>query len=455
MTTVVIGGGLAGLAAAVGLAAKGESVTLLESRSFCGGRAYSYTAPVIGDVVDNGQHVMLGCYHALFRYLSLIGSEQLVDIHSQLALPFQANAHATTWFRCPRLPAPLNLVAGIAKLCGLRDAMVLIRHRQDVMRDPRMRYVEWDQLSCADWLHQIQISKEGVHRFWEPLILAVMNDSPARVSVAPFLTALHRIATGTARDASLAISRVGLSELLVTPALKYITDRGATVRCGVTVGKLSVQDNRLTSLTTTTGEIISAQRVIFAVPPHALEKILETIPGTIALREMLGCWEESPILSVYLWYDRSVMDQAMVGLWGSPFHWVFCRKTLLDRHSRSDSASVSGNPVHGVTLVVSGASDFDKMSREDVVSEAIRTMNRYFPKSTEAQLLHRLVSREPHATVRLAPGTQRLRAAIKSPWANAQFIGDWTDTHLPATIEGAIASGLFAGENYPNSRAQS
>lgn len=102
--------------------------------------------------------------------------------------------------------------------------------------------------------------------------------------------------------------------------------------------------------------------------------------------------------------------------------------------------------MNGVTLVVSGASDFDKMSREDVVSDAIRTMNHYFPKTLEANLVHRLVSREPHATVRLSPGTQRLRTAIRSPWSNAQFIGDWTDTHLPATIEGAIASGLSAIE---------
>lgn len=437
MTTVVVGGGLAGLAAAVGLAAKGESVTLLESRSFCGGRAYSYTAPIIGDVVDNGQHVMLGCYHALFQYLDLIGSRNQIDIQPCLALPFQADAHASTWFRCPRLPAPLNLVAGIARLCGVRDAMALVRHRHDLLQDPCGRYVEWDQWSCADWLHHIQISKEGIQRFWEPLILAVMNDSPAQVSVAPFLAALHRIATGSARDASLAISRVGLSELLVAPALQYLEAHGATVRCGVTVGKITVQDNRLTSLTTTTGETIPAQRVIFAVPPRGLEKILEAVPGTIILREMLDCWDESPILSVYLWYDRPVMDQPMVGLWGSPFHWVFSRSVILQNSSPSVQSDI-----YGVTLVVSGASDFDKMSREDVVSEAMRTMNHYFPKSLEAQLLHRLVSREPRATVRLSPGTQRLRSAIKSPWANAQFIGDWTDTHLPATIEGAIASGL-------------
>ncbi len=424
MTTVIVGGGLAGLAAAVQLAAQGEPVTLLESRSFCGGRAYSYKAPIVGDTVDNGQHVMLGGYHAMFEYLTRIGSRDLIDIHPQLAIPFQSSHEGQTWFRCPTLPAPLGLTVGIARLCGVRDAWALVRHRHDLTDDPASHYLEWDQMSCAEWLHSLRISDEGVRRFWEPLILAVMNDASTQVSAAPFLSALHRIATGSAQDASLAISRVGLSDLFVAPALQFLERHGATVKCGTTVASLAVQDQKVVSLTTVAGETLPTSRIIFAVPPNALAKILEGVRGTIVLREMLGCWAESAILSVYLWYDRPIMDQPIVGLWGSPFHWVFSRS------------------VHCITLVVSGASDFDKMSREDVVEKAIQAANRYFPKSLEANLVHRLVSREPHATVRLAPGTQRLRTAIKSPWTNAQFIGDWTDTHLPATIEGAIASGL-------------
>lgn len=439
MTTVIVGGGLAGLAAAVNLTAKGERVTLLESRSFCGGRAYSYEAPVVGDTIDNGQHVMLGCYHATMDYLSLIGSRHFLDIQSQLAIPFFQDAKHVEKLHCPRLPSPLHLLVGIFKFCGAGDAWSLFRHRRELLDNPELHYLTWDQLSCAEWLETNQISKDGIRRFWEPLVLAVMNDSPARVSAAPFLSALHRIVSGTPEDASLAISRVGLSDLFVAPALKFLKERGSDVQTGVTVSKLIFQDNRIVSLTTLSGETLPVTKIIFAIPPRSLEKLLTEVPGTIVLREMLSCWEESPILSVYLWYDRPVVDEPIVGLWGSPFHWIFNRSALLSP-SPSGEDGVSGTSC--VTLVVSGASDFDKMSREDVVSEAIRTMNRYFPKSLEANLVHRLVSREPHATVRLAPGTQRLRTAIKSPWPNAQFIGDWTNTHLPATIEGAIASGL-------------
>lgn len=439
MTTVIVGGGLAGLAAAVGLTAKGERVTLLESRSFCGGRAYSYAAPVVGDTIDNGQHVMLGCYHATMDYLSLIGSRHFLDIQPQLAIPFLQDANHVEKLHCPRLPSPLHLLAGIFSFCGVGDAWSLFRHRRELLDNPALHYLAWDQLSCAEWLEKNRISKEGIRRFWEPLVLAVMNDSPARVSAAPFLSALHRIVSGTPEDASLAISRVGLSDLFVVPALKFLKERGSDVQTGVTVSKLIFQDNRIVSLSTLSGETLPITKIIFAIPPRSLEKLLTEVPGTIVLREMLSCWEESPILSVYLWYDRPVVDEPIVGLWGSPFHWIFNRSALVSP-SPSGEGGVRGKSC--VTLVVSGASDFDKMSREDVVSEAIRTMNRYFPKSLEANLVHRLVSREPHATVRLAPGTQRLRAAIKSPWSNAQFIGDWTDTHLPATIEGAIASGL-------------
>lgn len=440
MTTVIVGGGLAGLAAAVELTAKGERVTLLESRSFCGGRAYSYSAPVIGDTVDNGQHVLLGCYHATLKYLSLIGSRDLLDIQPQLALTFLQDADHASKLHCPRLPSPLHLLAGIFKFCGVGDAWALLRHRHELLGEPAPQYLEWDQMSVAAWLERVRISQAGIRRFWEPLVLAVMNDAPERVSAAPFLTALHRIVSGSPEDASLAVSRVGLSDLFVAPALRFLEEHGSAVRTGVTVAKVILQDDRIVSLSTVSGENIPVSKIIFAIPPQNLEKLLADIPGTIILREMLSCWDESPILSVYLWYDRPVVAESIVGLWGSKFHWVFNRHVIL---SAAKDLKASA---YCATLVVSGASDFEKMSREDVVSEAIRTMNRYFPKSLEANLLHRLVSREPHATVRLAPGTQRLRAAIKSPWSNAQFIGDWTNTHLPATIEGAIASGLFLSE---------
>lgn len=427
MTTVIVGGGLAGLAAAVTLAARGSRVTLLESRSFCGGRAYSYPAPVVGDTIDNGQHVLLGCYHDTLHYLSTIGSRNLLDIQPRLAIPFLEAGDAPTWLDCPPLPTPLHLLAGIARLCNFHDAWALIRARHELMGDPEKFYLTWDQMSCADWLTQLKISKEGIRRFWEPLILAVMNDAPARVSAAPFLAALHRIASGPRQAASLAISRVGLSDLFVAPALRFLDEKGCTVRSGVSVAAMTVQHHDIVSLTTATGEVIPTSRVIFAIPPRALGKILEAVPGTIVLREMLGCWEDSPILSVYLWFDRPVMDHPVVGLWGSPFHWAFNRP---------------GENAHGLTLVVSGASDFGLMNREDVIEKALAVVQQFFPKSHGAQLIHRMVSREPHATVRLSPGTQRLRAAIRSPWPNAQFIGDWTDTRLPATIEGAIASAL-------------
>ncbi len=450
MTTVIVGGGLAGLAAAVGLAAEGERVTLLESRSFCGGRAYSYLAPVMADIVDNGQHVLLGCYRATLRYLSLVGSRDLLELRPQLSLSFLSPPSSDgrgvngglDRFCCPRLPSPLHLLAGIFRFCGAGDAWALFRHRNEFLGDPLRHYLDWDQLSCAEWLGRLRVSREGIRRFWGPLILAVMNDAPARVSAAPFLAALHRIVSGTPQDASLAISRVGLSDLFVLPALRFLEERGSEVQTGVTVSGVTFQDHRIVSLALVSGEILPTSRIIFAIPPRGLEKLLVDTPGTIVLREMLSCWEESPILSVYLWYDRPVMDEPMIGLWGSKFHWVFCRRTLLDCHFHNETENGGKNSVHCIALVVSGTSDFDKMSREDVVGEAIRTMNRYFPGSLQARLLHRLVSREPHATVRLAPGTQRLRAAIRSPWPNAQFIGDWTDTHLPATIEGAIASGF-------------
>ncbi|MDO8311706.1 MAG: FAD-dependent oxidoreductase, partial [Sideroxyarcus sp.] len=280
MTTVIVGGGLAGLAAAVALTAKGERVTVLESRSFCGGRAYSYQAPVVGDTIDNGQHVMLGCYHATLKYLSLIGARDLLDIQPQLAITFLQDADHVSKLHCPRLPSPLHLLVGILSFCGMGDAWSLFRHRRDLLSDPASHYLDWDQMSCQEWLQRNRISHDGVQKFWEPLIYAVMNDAPARVSAAPFLAALHRIVSGSPEDASLAVSRVGLSDLFVAPALRFLQERGSVVRTGVTVSKISFQDDRIVSLSTVSEENIPVTKIIFAIPPRNLEKLLADVPGT-------------------------------------------------------------------------------------------------------------------------------------------------------------------------------
>jgi hydroxysqualene dehydroxylase len=229
---LIIGGGFAGLAAAVDLAEAGRRVLLLERRSFLGGRAYSFTDKTTGDTIDNGQHLMMGCYHRTFRFLEKIGSLDKLKFQPNPQVDFlqeEANGSVTrASFKCPRLPAPLHLLGGLARLktigWGDRLRALGVGLAVRMLDGHRDRLAE---ITVREWLDSLGQSERIQLRFWGPMALATLNEAPEVASADMFARVIELGFLRTKSDSAMVISRVGLSDLYTRQAQGFIEDRGA------------------------------------------------------------------------------------------------------------------------------------------------------------------------------------------------------------------------------------
>src|SRR5215510_13592529 len=242
-TVLILGGGFAGLAAAVDLAEAGRRVLLLERRSFLGGRAYSFTDKITGDTVDNGQHLMMGCYRRTLRFLEKIGSLDKLKFQGDPRVDFlheEANGsviHAS--FKCPPLPAPLHLLGGLARLktigWGDRLRALGVGLAVRTLDGDRDRLAE---ITVRQWLDSLGQSERIQRRFWGPMALATLNEVPEIASADMFARVIELGFMRTKRDSAMVISRVGLSDLYTRQARDFIEDRGGEVRLNTDVARI-------------------------------------------------------------------------------------------------------------------------------------------------------------------------------------------------------------------------
>lgn len=437
-SVVIIGGGFAGLAAAVDLADKGVKVLLLERRAFLGGRAYSFTDKTTGDTIDNGQHLMMGCYHHTLHFLEKIGSLHKLKFQENPQVDFlsQPGNGQTEYssFKCPTLPAPLHLLAGLAKLqtIGWRDRINALRVGLE-LRKLNGNRSELADITVREWLTGLGQTEKMQSRFWDLVAIATLNESPDRASADMFARVLDQAFMHTRRDSTMVISKVGLSDLYTDDARQYIEARGGEVRLNAEVANLEFNGNRIVSVELRSGERIEAEKVISAVPYFALRRMIsaETLEVSECLKAISG-FNSAPIVSVNLWYAQSVTDVEFSGLLDSRIEWVF-NKNAISGESRSGHQHLA--------LVISAAHDAARLTKEELIALAVGEMERFFPEARRQKPVHAFVVREHDATLSHTVGTARLRPPHRTEFENFFLAGDWTDTGLPATIESAVQSG--------------
>lgn len=430
---VVIGAGFAGLAAAVRLADAGRRVILFEATRHGGGRSRSFDHDS-GMQLDNGQHLMMGCYYETLAFLRAIGRENAVEFQRNLALDMVKPGGKHIKLRCPALPAPLHLAAGLLTMRGLgplhkasalRIGMFL---RGEVVRPD-------DNETCDAWLRRLG-QTEGIRgAFWDPLIWAVLNDDPLVASAAMLVAVLERAFMGT-RDASrLGVPRVPLSRLYVDDAVAYLRARGADLRFGQSIRAIECDDRGVASVTTRAGETIATREVVTAVPPAAL---LDVLPEQVLRHPVLqdvAKLTTSPIINLWLFLDRPLWpDLPFLGLVGSPLHWLFDR-------TRIEGIEDGGRVL--VNCTISGARGFVDDAPQTLVDLFLAECERYFP-GNGVRVLESKVVKEKRATISHAAGTYHRRPETRSPIAGLFFAGDWVRTGIPATIESACQSGHMA-----------
>lgn len=428
-SVLVLGGGLAGLSAAVRLAEAGRKVTVIEATRAPGGRARSFTDAASGRELDNGQHLVMGCYRETLAFLRAIDSTDGIYFQKDLSVRMVRPGGQRLSLDCPPLPAPLHLAVGLLKMRGLgvldkaaalRAGLVL---RGEVQRPD-------DNETCDSWLRRLGQTPTLRNAFWDPLIWGTLNDDPLVSSAAMFTAVLERAFLST-RDASrLGVPKVPLSRLYVDQSLAYLRARGCEVRMGDPVRALEVSGTAITGVVLKSGEVLTADAVISAVPPHAF---LDLLPGTWPAHPVyqdIARLRTSPIINLWFSTDRAPFDEPFIGLVGGPLHWMFNRSQI--------EGSVGGEVLLNCTISGARACIDDP---PESLQELLRLeLERYFP-GRAPQIRQFRAIKEKRATISHAAGSYNWRPEIVGPLRGLYMAGDWVRTGLPATIESAVQSG--------------
>ncbi|GJQ20087.1 MAG: phytoene dehydrogenase [Bacteroidia bacterium] len=435
--TIIIGGGLAGLSAAVELSSRGASVLLLEQRPHLGGRTYSFRDKKTGDSVDNGQHLLMGCYHETRRYLDVIGSSHLVELQPNLRIDFIHAKKGSAALQCLPLPAPLHVLSGLLRLGTLTPAnrLKLLRLGVELLASSRTKEAELAPLTVDEWLKQCGQPEENRKYLWDVIAVGSLNDETSKVSALLFYRVLKTAFLGDRLNASLLVPRVGLSELLVDPAEEYLRRNGVVIRKGVEVEKMEGGGDGVTAVLCNRKRE-KAKSYISAIPYYALQPLVVSLARWFGESSRLSQFRSSPIITLHLWFDRQVIDRQFVAVLDSTVQWIFNKSSLL-RIRRKDQY---------LSLVISAASKIVNLPKERLVRLALRELSDLLPVSRGARLIHSLVIKEKRATFSPVPEVLRLRPGSQSEIPNFFLAGDWTDTGFPATIEGAVISGKKAAE---------
>jgi hypothetical protein len=273
---------------------------------------------------------------------------------------------------------------------------------------------------------------------WEPLALAALNQPPSEAGALPFARVLGEMFNGGAEAAAIGVPARPLHLMYAEPARDYVQARGGRVVSGATARIVSYTAEAFT--VEAGDEVLEARFVVSAVPWHALDEIFVDPPD--ALRPTLDrarAMQSSPIVTVNLWFDRSVMDEPFIGLPGRTMQWVF------------DKREAFGGTASHLSLVSSGAADIVHRPNHELIATAHEELLAALPGVTGARVVRSTVIREPRATFSLAPG-QPPRPSAKTGVPGFVLAGDWIDTGLPATIESAVRSGSEAARVVQESR---
>lgn len=423
---VVCGGGLAGIAAACEASGMGARVTLVERRPFLGGKAFSFTDAESGREVDNGQHVFLGCCSAYMRLLALLGTLDRTTLQRRLDVPVRDRAGRVGHLRAAPLPVPVHLALSFAAYPHLsarqKAAALSVLARIRLMRPRDMAAI--DDVSFADWLAAHGQDEEAVARFWDLIVLPTCNDRSALVSAGLASFVFREGLLTTTGGSAIGWSRVGLTRLVDPAARRLIERRGGRVVTGQAVVEAAETGVRLSD-----GSWIAANGVVLALPPS---RVRDVASDALARDPGLG---SSPIVNVHLWYDRPVMDELFTAVLDGPTQWVFNRTAM--GHPSADRAT-------HLAVSISGARVEIELGRADLARLVTDELALLFPRARAAQVLGTAVVKEPRATFAAAPGQAALRPGPRTPLPGVAIAGAWTDTGWPATMEGAVRSGIRA-----------
>jgi zeta-carotene desaturase len=462
-SVIVVGGGLAGLSAAVALAEAGVRVCLLEKRPHLGGRATSYALPD-GSQVDNCQHITLGCCTNLADFYRRAGAEGKIRQYDTLFFADgqgKRSRMSSSW-----LPAPFHLAPSFLRFgaLGWKDKRGVARL---LMKLSRAGGHPGDTagLSMLDWLRRHGQTEVAISRFWTTVLVSALNEELAATDAQYGVDVFWKSFMANRLGFRLGIPAVPLAELY-DGCRAAIEARGGSVRCRAGVKQILTPDGRFAGVITEAGEEIRADAAIAAVTHDALLEILpaNVLEGSAALRNLKQL-RPSPITSAHFWFDRQVMSEPFVAVLDKTIQWVFNKSLLSGTRKELDQllknsapgtpgtltpdSTAEGSELLGkqyLQVVISASYGLVRKSRQEIIDLCISEIGDVLPAVRHARLIKATVIKEVAATFSPEPGVDQWRTGPECPIENLWMAGDWTRTGWPATMEGAVRSGYQAAE---------
>jgi len=422
---VILGAGLAGLSSAAYLIKSGFNVAVLESSGKPGGRAYSFTDKDTSTIIDNGQHIMMGCYNYTLQFFDIIGARSKFNRPDKLAVNFVKPGFNVLPLKAVSSIYPINLLIGLLsyKAITLSDRLRLLNIFLKLLLYSSR---DLEKLSVDEWLNREGQNTEIKKAFWEIIAVGALNADITKASARLFVDILKQMFIGGNKAASIILPKYGLSESYCNDAVKYIENNGSTISFSETVTGIKSAGSRITAVQTSKRIIEDFDSIISALPLYALKRVLPE-QNIIHLPEL----EYSSILTLHIWLKNNKLKDKFYGLIDSPVHWVF-------------------NHGSYITLVISSADSIIGGTKEELFELCSRELQSYLNINKEDVSGYKVI-KEKRATFVPSNNILKERPGAATPYRNFFLAGDWTDTKLPATIEGAVKSGKVASDCIINS----
>src|SRR5258706_7473597 len=417
---IVIGGGLAGLAATAALAGAGHNVRLLDARPFRGERATSYAVGAGDDTetIDNCQHILLRCCVNLLDFYQRLGVESEIEFYREFV--FLEPGGRASVLRAGVFPAPLHFTGAFAGLrfLNLGEKLAVARAIRAIGRDSKR--TDLDTFTMQQWLEKQRQPPRAIERFWRQVLVSAINEDLDRMSAVHGFQ-VFRLGFLTRSDSyQMGVPAVPLGHLYRSEAWERLGN--VEIRTRVAVDRIHVDKGAVTGVSAA-GESMTADAYVLAVP---FERVMALAPE---LKLDFSKFEHSPITGIHLWFDRPITNLPHATLLDRTIQWMF---------NKSEGRYLQ--------LVVSASRSLVEMPRQEVIDLAVRELAEFFPAVREAKLEKAHVVKEIRATFSAKPGLEKLRPGARTAIRNLVLAGDWTRSGWPATMEGAVRSGYLAAE---------
>jgi zeta-carotene desaturase len=427
-TILIIGGGVAGIAAAVALESAGLSVTLIEARKSLGGRASSFIDPKSNQEIDNCQHVLLGCCTNLLDLYRRLKCDHLIRFEKTITFRDEkGEKHGLS--ATPGFPAPTHLSASFATfgILTLKEKIAYSRAMLAMLRLGRSGRAALMDVPFGQWLDEHKQPQSLITKMYEPVLVGALNEDCRKCSATYAIQVFQDAMLAHAKGYVVGVPTVPLSQL-------YGEHPCRDTRLGVRVDELLFEGNKITGATLTDGQQLTADAVILATNHHAVQKwIPPKLAATDDRFKHLDQLQSVPILGVHLQFDRPVLTDPHAALITGPLQWLFKKDT-------------EGKVISGV---ISASRDYIGRPKEDCLKEFEAQVRSALPEAAGAKLIHGTIVIEKRATFAPRPGIDRLRPHQAPPPGGIQNLylaGDYTQTGWPATMEGAVRSGYLAAD---------